>query len=131
MGSVWFGARRAVCERMVQMAASEDFRARFESLTMVDELLIPTLLTHAGGKAGPSNHSVSPFDLQGHPVAIDSAQLNRAQASGRFFARKFRADPVDACRLRALAWAGCGSQSPESGDQMASMCGSEATVTPG
>lgn len=118
VGSVWFGASRAVCERMVQMAACGEFRARFESLTMVDELLIPTLLRHAGRRAGPSNHSVSPFDEDGHPVVIDPLLLVRAQASGRFFARKFRADPNDACRLTALSWAGCRSESPASAQAM-------------
>ncbi|MFN5881653.1 MAG: hypothetical protein ACK44L_08085 [Burkholderiales bacterium] len=118
VGSVWFGARRSVCERMVQMAASSDFRARFESLTMVDELLIPTLLMHAGREPGPSNHSVSPFDDEGHPVVMDPTQLKRAQASGRFFARKFRAIPDDACRLTALEWAGCRSEALGSQGEM-------------
>lgn len=114
VGSVWFGARREVCERMVQLAASSVFRQRFEALTMVDELVIPTLLRHSGHRSGPSNHSISPFDGRGHPVPIDPLQLIRAQATGRFFARKFRAEPDDPCRWTALDWAGCGSDSPGS-----------------
>lgn len=106
VGSVWFGARRQVCERMVEIAGSKHIRKRFESLAMVDELLIPTLLMHAGRKAGPSNHAVSPFDALGHPTPIDLPLLLKAASSQRFFARKFRPDPQDACRRIALEWAG-------------------------
>lgn len=107
VGSVWFGARREVCARMLEIASQPEVSRVFQPLSMVDELLIPSLLMRAGRAAGPSNHAISVFDLQGHPARIDQAQLELAGASGRYFARKFAPVADDPCRHLALRWTGC------------------------
>jgi hypothetical protein len=107
VGSVWFGARREVCVRMLEIAHRVETEQRFRPLAMVDELLLPSLLAWSGRLRGPSNHAVAPFDLKGHPARIDRPLLSSAAASGRYFARKFSPDAQDACRQLALRWAGC------------------------
>jgi hypothetical protein len=107
VGSVWFGARREVCLRMLELARNADAERVFRPLSMVDELLVPTLLMRAGQLRGPSNHVVAPFDLEGHPARLDMPLLMKAADSGRFFARKFAPAADDPCRAQALRWAGC------------------------
>jgi hypothetical protein len=103
IGSVWFGARRAVCEHLLRMR--EDVRANryFGSLQVVDETVVATMLAATGFPVGPSNHSISPFDEHGHPTWIDAGSLQGHFDSGRFFARKFPEDPASPVRARAIA----------------------------
>ncbi len=103
IGSVWFGARRAVCEHLLRMR--EDARANryFDSLHIVDETVVATMLAATGFRIAASNHSISPFDEQGHPCWIDAEDLQRHFDSRRFFARKFPEDPASSVRARAIA----------------------------
>ncbi|HYF59423.1 MAG TPA: beta-1,6-N-acetylglucosaminyltransferase [Burkholderiaceae bacterium] len=103
IGSVWFGAKRAVCEHLTRLRGDEHALEFFRNLHIVDETLFPTLLANSGFRMGPSNHAISPFDDDGHPRWIEEADFARVVASRRFFARKFPDDPQATVRRRALA----------------------------
>lgn len=124
VGSVWFGARREVCVRMLEIAHRIETEQMFRPLAMVDELLLPSLLAWSGRIRGPSNHAVAPFDMKGHPARIDRPLLMSAAASGRYFARKFSPDAQDACRRLALCWAGCVGPDPDRGSSNPEWVGS-------
>jgi len=102
IGSVWFGARREVCEHLSRLRDDDRALGFFRQLHIVDETLFPTLLANSGFRMGPSNHAISPFDDQGHPRWIEEADLPRVVASRRYFARKFPDDPQSAVRRRVL-----------------------------
>ena len=103
VGSTWFGVRHAACVRLLQAARRPEVTGAFRRLANADEHVFPTLLRSAAIRLSGSNHFISPFDLDGHPVRIGLDELDRAARSGRFFARKFRDDTADAVRRRALA----------------------------
>jgi hypothetical protein len=105
VGSTWFGVRRDACVRLLEAARRPDVASAFRRTANADEHVFPTLLRAAAVRPNGSNHFISPFDLDGHPIRIGLEQLDRAAASGRFFARKFADDPADPVRRRALAMA--------------------------
>jgi len=106
IGSIWFGARRTVCEYLVRQSHDERTLGFFNRLHLVDETLFPTLLASSGFRIGASNHTISAFNENGNPRWIDDAELDRMFTTGRFFARKFPDDPESPVRRRALARAG-------------------------
>lgn len=102
VGSTWFGARRHVCEWLLQSAQDHRFREFFASLAIVDEHFFPALLARSPFKLGPSNHVISQFDASGHTMHIGMEDIEAMFATGRFFARKFPSDPAAPVRIRAL-----------------------------
>ena len=105
IGSIWFGARRPVCEYLVRLGRDPAVRRYFSRLHVVDETLFPTLLANSPYRVGASNHTISPFDMNGHPRRIEALDVDALRDTGRFFARKFSDDPTDPVRRRALALA--------------------------
>ena len=102
IGSTWFGARRKVCEHLVDSARRDPRVAHFRRLHIVDETMFPTMLGNSGFRLRPSNHAVNAFDSEGHPRVIAAADLRRFELTGRFFARKFAAHADDPARQWAL-----------------------------
>jgi hypothetical protein len=112
-GSTWFGARRTVVRRMVDLFERPRLRNYFSRLRIADEFMIPTLLMAACSRRGRSNHFVKSFD-QAHPGVIQDGDLEQLALSGAFFARKFPDDPMAPVRLVVLAGlSGAGSRSPQ------------------
>jgi hypothetical protein len=106
-GSTWFGAKRRVIAGMVDVFQAPGVRDYFSRLCIADEFVIPTLLTHVGGRKGPMNHFVQPFN-GAHPGEISEEQFEQLRRSTAYFARKFPADPaapVYSWVLRELAGA--------------------------
>jgi hypothetical protein len=102
IGSIWFGARRHVCEHLMKASGDEQVLGFFRSLHIVDETLFPTLLANGGFLLGTSNHAISPFNDRGNPRWIELGDMEGIVASRRFFARKFPDDPDATVRRRAL-----------------------------
>lgn len=101
-GSIWFGARRSVVERMVESFSNPSLQRYFCGLRIADEFLIPTLLRSTGARQGPTNHLVSTFE-NANPSWFQDSDFARLQDSHAYFARKFRDDPHDPVRRRVLA----------------------------
>lgn len=102
VGSTWFGARRHVCEWLLQSAENPRLREFFASLAIVDEHFFPALLASSPFRRAPSNHVISQFDASGHTMHIGMEDIEAMCATGRFFARKFPSDPGAPVRIRAL-----------------------------
>ncbi len=102
IGSTWFGARRSVCEYLVDSARNDPRIDHFRRLHIVDESMFSTMLGNSGFRIRPSNHAVNAFDAQGHPRVIGASDLHRLESTGRFFARKFSAHADDPARQWAL-----------------------------
>ncbi|HYF43308.1 MAG TPA: hypothetical protein VEA35_12825 [Ramlibacter sp.] len=100
-GSVWFGARRHVARRMVEIYRRPGVRDYFSRLRIAEEFLIPTLLKQAAHCQGPFHHYVNKF-IEAHPSKISEAEIPTLVASGAFFARKFPEDPANPVRARVL-----------------------------
>lgn len=98
IGGTFFGARRAVCEHLVGLWERNEIPAYLKRLVIVDETLFASLFGNSTFKLGRANHAISDFNRQGHPRWIELADLDRLIATGRFFGRKFSADPDDAVR---------------------------------
>jgi hypothetical protein len=92
-GSTWFGAKRRVIVGMVDGFQAPGVRDYFSRLRIADEFVIPTLLTHVGGRKGPMNHFIQPFN-GAHPGEIGKEQVEQLRSSTAYFARKFPADPA-------------------------------------
>ena len=93
VGSTWFGATRAGCESLGAAPRDGPLRRYFADRHISDELFVPTLAGNSGLPIGPSNHFISPFQPDGHPRELTMDDLSDVRASGRFFARKFPAEP--------------------------------------
>lgn len=76
MGSTWFGARRSVCEYLLARIKMRDVSRFFSRLDLCDESLLGNLISNSGFRIGPSNHAISPFDMNGHPIWIGEAELD-------------------------------------------------------
>lgn len=103
IGGTFFGARRAVCEHLVGLWERNEIPAYLKQLVIVDETLFASLFGNSSFKLGCANHAISDFDRQGHPRWIERADLERLIDTGRFFGRKFSADPDDAVRRMHIA----------------------------
>jgi len=100
-GSVWFGARRPIIARLVDLFESRETQAYFSQLWIADEFLVPTLLTRAAARHGPSHHFVNTF-IDANPAWFEEGDFERLRRSPAYFARKFRDDPADPIRRRVL-----------------------------
>jgi hypothetical protein len=100
-GSVWFGARREVVERMLERFADPAIPSYFSRLRIPDELLVPSLLRASARRRGPANHLVSPF-VEAHPCWFAIGDLDRLRHAKAYFARKFHDSPTDPIRRWVL-----------------------------
>lgn len=100
-GSVWFGARRQVVARMLELFEDPRLRRYFSKLHIADEFLMPSLLRRSACRPGPSNTLVNTF-VNANPAWFEDTDFHRIQASPAFFARKFRDDPLNSIRRRVL-----------------------------
>jgi hypothetical protein len=101
-GSVWFGARHAVIERMLEQYQRAEVQGYMSRLHIADEFVIPTLLRLSSVSAGPLNHLIKEFN-GAHPGWLDVEDVPLLEASDRYFARKFRDYPDDPARWQVLA----------------------------
>jgi hypothetical protein len=102
VGSNWIGASRTAIEFIQHRARDVRMRSFFAKLANADEHFFPTMLGNSPLRVGSSNHWVSRYDEAGHPVPIGAQEFPRLGRTGRFFARKFSADPNDPVRQRVL-----------------------------
>jgi hypothetical protein len=100
-GSVWFGARRHIVTKLVDLFESRDIQDYFSHLWIADEFLVPTLLRQSGARQGPSCHFVNTF-IGANPAWFEPADFERLRSCSAYFARKFRDDPADPIRRRVL-----------------------------
>lgn len=100
-GSVWFGARRAIIDDLVDRFDAPRVQAYFRHLWIADEFLIPTLLMQTGARNGPGTHLVNTF-INANPAWFEERDFERLRACQAYFARKFRDEPADPIRLRVL-----------------------------
>ncbi len=92
VGGTWFGARRAVCEFLLDQYDNPEIFRCFSRLYMADEMMFATLLANSDFNLGPSNHLVNRF-TEGNPNWLEWDDLEMLQQSAQFFARKFPDDP--------------------------------------
>jgi len=101
-GTTWFGARRHLIAKMVEVFHRPGIRDYFCRLHIADEFLIPSLLVHVGAKGGPMNHYIKKFN-EARPGWFDDGDFQDLRASACFFARKFPDDASLPIRKRVLA----------------------------
>ena len=111
VGSTWFGAKAEACRYLLERAGDDRIREAFTRLSNVDEHFFPSLIHNSPFCVGSSNHVVSKFRNDGHPMEIDATALQMLSASGRFFARKFPQSVDAPIRRRVLSLVD--SSSPE------------------
>ncbi|MEZ5738524.1 MAG: hypothetical protein R3E68_03010 [Burkholderiaceae bacterium] len=119
MSSVWFCARRPVCEHILRTARSPDRVEHFRRGRMIDEVFFASIIGNSGADVGPMNHLINDFDEEGHPRFLTINDLHRLAGSSRFFARKFPDDLDDPVRQQALAWSGLAPQVDAAGPKPA------------
>jgi hypothetical protein len=102
VGSNWIGASRAAIEVVQHQVRDVRMRSFFAKLANTDEHFFPTMLGNSALRVGSSNHWVSRYDDAGHPVPICAQEFPHLGRTGRFFARKFSADPNDPVRQEVL-----------------------------
>ena len=101
VGSTWFGLRRDACAFLVDRLSEPRVIRHFSGRHLVEEYAFSAILSGSPFRIGPSNHLVNRFDVNGHPVRLESSDLQRLSTSMRWFARKFPDDP-DAQLRRAI-----------------------------
>jgi hypothetical protein len=92
IGGHWIGAKKAVCEHVVNTAANPDWLRYFERLNDIGEVFLQTILANTDFKSGPANHYVSPYHGW-HPRTLTVDDIDTLAGSRCFFARKFIDDP--------------------------------------
>lgn len=102
VGSCWFGANRALAERIVKAARTPALQKYFQNLPNADESFFPTVVGNSGMRIGPSHHLVNFFNDTGNPHWLRPGDLDRLVASQAYFGRKFPDDPGAAVRLDVL-----------------------------
>lgn len=103
MGGMWFGARRPVCEYLVERINEPAIHHHFELVNDFGEHGFATLLGNSKFRFGPFNTFVN--DFKGwSPRTFDLDDLERLASLPHFFARKFPDDPAAEVRLRVLEW---------------------------
>ena len=114
VGSVWFGAKRHVIEKLVHAYEKPGIYKFFSRVVIAEEFLIPTLLNDLGVQPGPLNHYINVFN-EAHPQWIDAPDFRVLQDSPAFFARKFPDDPASAIRESVLKLLVCSEAAFEAG----------------
>lgn len=93
VGSLWFGASRALCEDIVRGMADPRVSGYFRRLHIPDELVFPTIIANTGRRIGPANHLINTFNDRGNPRTFKPGDLDALLASDAQFARKFPGTP--------------------------------------
>ncbi len=97
-GGTWFSASRRGCEYLLERSRETAMARRFSEIHMPDEFFFPTMIAVSGMRVVPGVHHVSHFD-GARPVWLEPGDLPELDASGRFFARKFRVETDDPLRV--------------------------------
>lgn len=93
VGSLWFGASRALCEDLVRGASDPRIVDYFSRLYIPDELLFATLAGNSGRRIAPAYHLISTFNERGSPRMFRTADLPELLECDAWFARKFPGNP--------------------------------------
>ena len=104
-GGTWFGARREVCQFLLNAFDDAQVSGFFSRVHIADELMIATLLGNSQYRIGPSNHLVNDFTA-GNPNWLNMNDIQMLKGSERFFARKFPDDPAASVRQAMLTHVG-------------------------
>jgi hypothetical protein len=89
VGSLWFGASRALCADIVRVASEPRIVDYFSRLVIPDEFVFPTLIGNSGRRLAPANHFINTFNDRGSPRVFKPGDIDTLLASKAFFARKF------------------------------------------
>ena len=137
VGSLWFGASRALCEDIVRGASDPRVVRYFSRLYIPDELLFATLAGNSGRRIAPAYHFINTFNERGSPRTFKAPDLPALLDCDAWFARKFPGNPDASVRtalierrhpgLAAAAVAGQGAPLAQRGPKVvfATMAGTE------
>ncbi|WP_139558855.1 core-2/I-branching beta-1,6-N-acetylglucosaminyltransferase family protein [Methylotetracoccus oryzae] len=103
VGAAWFGARRSVCEYLVQRFLEPAVYEHYREFNDIAEISFQTLLGNAPLRIGPLNTYVNAY-AGWHPHVFKSEDLPQLAALPQCFARKFPDDPDAEVRRRVLEW---------------------------
>lgn len=103
VGSLWFGASRALCEDLVRGASDPRVVDYFSRLHIPDELLFATLAGNSGRQIAPAYHLISTFNERGSPRTFRSTDLSSLLECDAWFARKFPGNPIASVRTGLIA----------------------------
>jgi hypothetical protein len=103
VGSLWFGASRALCEDLVRGASDPRIVDYFSRLHIPDELLFATLAGNTGRRIAPAYHLISTFNERGSPRSFRSSDLSKLLECDAWFARKFPGNPEAPVRTGLIA----------------------------
>lgn len=102
VGSTWWGARRHVCEYLVDQPEDGALQRYARRMLIPDEFYFQTVMGNSRFARGVSNHWITPFDGP-HPMPLARADLPALWTSRRFFARKFSGVAGDPARRAVLS----------------------------
>lgn len=103
VGSLWFGASRALCEDIVRRASEPQVARYFSRLFIPDELLFATLAGNSGRRIAPAYHFINTFNERGSPRTFKTCNLPSLLECDAWFARKFPASPDSSVRTELIA----------------------------
>lgn len=114
IGAPWLTATPAVMRFLLRRAETPTLRAWLEKLDLPSETTIATLLGNSSYRLGPCAMYTPGYD-GGSVLEMTPERVHSAVADGRFFARKFAADPNDPLRRELLATLGVSPDRVDSG----------------
>jgi hypothetical protein len=103
VGSLWFGASRALCEDIVRGMEDPRIVGYFRRLHIPDEMVFPTIIANTGRRIGAANHWVNTFNDRGNPRTFKPGDLDALLASDASFARKFPGNPAAPLRTALIS----------------------------
>jgi hypothetical protein len=103
VGSLWFGASRALCEELLRGGEDPRIVGYFSRLHIPDELLFATLAGNSGRRIEPAHHLINTFNRRGSPRTFRLSDLSRLLAHDAWFARKFPGNPDASVRRDLIA----------------------------
>lgn len=98
VGSLWFGASRALCEDILRGASDPRVVRYFSRLHIPDELLFATLAGNSRRRIAPAHHFINTFNERGSPRTFKARDLPALLAHDAWFARKFPGNPEATAR---------------------------------
>jgi hypothetical protein len=102
VGSLWFGASRALCEDILRGASDPRVARYFSRLQIPDELLFATLAGNSGRRIAPAHHFINTFNERGSPRTFKARDLPALLACDAWFARKFPGNPDASVRTALI-----------------------------
>jgi hypothetical protein len=102
VGSLWFGANRALCEDLVRGAEDPRIVDYFSRLHIPDELLFATLAGNNSRRIAPAYHRINMFNERGNPRTFRSSDLPALLECDAWFARKFPLNPAAPIRTALI-----------------------------